>query len=519
MFKNINKQKGIGTIEVLISLLVIVSAVTAVVLVVAGNQDIKLDNDVSNIALYRAGEIIGKAEVAGEVNFNSIISSSSLNGIFTDGLKVLDQSPCRKDITASVSWEARPGRFQNISLTTSLVSREEALALGLDCDLSGGPVTEWWFPFTFEDYDLKSMEPPALQANNGGVGATSIDVIKKDGTKYSILTTKHSTEKDIWVINVDDGHNAFIVSALETEVVGLNDADVAGDYVFALTAGSFGTQPSELQIIDISTITAPSLVATKSLGISGADSSNNPNADAIYYYDGKIYIGTHRTGGAEFKIYSATAPFNLIDSLEITHNVNEIIVRGDYAYLATSDNSGELMVVDINSSSVDYMIHPDITGMRFNAPGLYDGSAIDFLGNKIYLGRERASHANDSTNPNFYILNVTNPSAIIALGSKRITRNPSQVLDVLAINVVSKFAFLGTSDSNAEFQAFRIDDPLDIRNCDESPPPGYTFPPEGCGKYDFPAKITDLEYHDNLIYASIESNATFRIIFDDPSLY
>ena len=87
---------------------------------------------------------------------------------------------------------------------------------------------------------------------------------------------------------------------------------------------------------------------------------------------------------------------------------------------------------------------------------------------------------------------------------------------MVAIVVSGKFAFLGTNDSNAEFQVFRIDNPADIKNCGE---PGYPGGFVGCGKYDFPAKISDLEFYDNLIYASIESNATFRIIYDNLNLY
>src|SRR3989344_3049697 len=94
----IDREKGFGAIEVMISLLVITSAVTAVILVVFGNQSVKLDNEVNNVALYRASQIIEKSKVLGNEDFNSVVASSSADDITTDGLASLvvnDISPCR----------------------------------------------------------------------------------------------------------------------------------------------------------------------------------------------------------------------------------------------------------------------------------------------------------------------------------------------------------------------------------------------------------------------------------------
>lgn len=535
----IQNSSGFSTLELLIAIAILVTAISGSVLVVFGgmagdggnpiifqNQTISLDNQANNEALALADSLMEHAWASASADFNSLSDISDYD-FFRQEFDITDINPCKKSGVASVSWSTDQNRPQLINLNTTFTNFAEALALGGDCGPNSPPATEWWFPLTFEDYDIGAqsgpmiIQPPSLRAGNSGVGATSVDFIEKNGSKYVILTAQSSSEDDLWIINVDDGHNAFIVSSLETKNLGLNNADAAGNLVFALTAGSYNTKPSELQIINISDLSVPSLVATKSLGISGTDSSNNPNAGAIYSYDGKVYVGAHRTGGSEFKIFSATAPFNLLGSLEINHNVNDIIVSGDYAYLATSDDGDELMIIDISDPT--NLTHPnpsDPAGkLRFDMPGLYDGKTLFYLSNKIYIGRERASEANDSANPNFYILDVSNPTLVVELGSKRMTRNPSQVLDILTVHVVSHLAFIGTNDSNPEFQVFRIDNPLDIKNCNEAPPAGYTFPPEGCGRYDFPAKVTDIEFHDNYIYASIESNATFRILWDDLNKY
>ena len=170
------------------------------------------------------------------------------------------------------------------------------------------------------------------------------------------------------------------------------------------------------------------------------------------------------------------------------------------------------MVIDVSDPAS--MVHPDISGMKFNAPGDHDGRAIYLLSNKLYFGR---ISGDDSPNePNFFILDISDPASILSFGSKFIKRNPTQPLGLTAVVVSGQFAFFGTTDSNAEFQVFKIDDPSNILNCSEAAYPGNFA---DCGKYDFPAKINDLEYDENLVFSAIESNDALRIIFDDVSQY
>lgn len=504
----VKSEKGFGTLEVLISLAVIVSALSAVVIVVFGNQNIKLDDELNNQALYRASEIIEKSKALAEIDFNSIISSASAGDLFSDNLYVADISPCRKDVSSSVYWMVIPDRPQNVFLATSLVSRNELEALGGDCDLNS-PISDWWYPRTFISVDLKDIGGP-----NNGTSATSIDIIRENDRQYAILSTKHSTPgvNDIWAIDITDiaddspPYIASLAGSLNTSS-GLNDVDVAGNFGFAANDES----TKQFHIVDLTDLSDPRKVSSVSLPfVTGACPDYCPQGKTIFYYGERIYIGTHRTNGHEFHVFSALAPYNHLGSLEINHNINDIIVRGDYAYLATSDNGGELMIIDISNPSS--LLHPDSTGMKFNASGDHDGTAIYLLGNKLYLGRK----SGNSTEHNLFVLDVSNPSSIVSLGSKFITRNPVQPLGLTAIVVSGDFAFLGTDDSNAEFQVFRVNNPAKILNCSEPEYPGNFT---GCGKYDFPAKITDLEYYDNLIYAAVESNNAFRVIFDDLSLY
>ncbi len=516
----IRSDKGIGVLEVIISLMVITSAVTAVILVVYSNQDIRLDNEVNNVALYRASEIIEKARVAGAVDFNAVISSSSLNDIFTEGLAVSDSSPCRKDIAGSVNWSIKASRSQNVYLTTTLISQDEAEDLGYDCDLSGGPISEWWHPDTFVSVDFGS-----LGGDNNGTSATSIEVITKNGSKYAVLSSTHGTTTvpDVWVVDVTDVTDgaAPYTTSLEGSLdlsAGLNEIDVAGDYAFA---ANYENQ-KQLHVIDMLDLAVPDGLA--SISLSGVNPAGSyPQGRKVFYYNDRVYVGINETAGAEFHVFDVSDPADPIHlgGLELFHNVHDIIVRGNYAYLATSDNTGEVMMIDVSNpgalDDVPYPLnpyHPDNSGMKFNVPGDYDGTSLYLLGNKLYLGRKGGY--NNSAIHNFFVLDISQPTAIVSLGSKYITRNPNVALGLTAIAVSNKFAFLGTDDSNFEFQVFRIDNPANIQNCGE---PGYPGGFVNCGKYNFPAKITDLEYDDSFVFASVQSNDAFRVIFDDLSQY
>ncbi|PJE50774.1 MAG: hypothetical protein COV29_03530 [Candidatus Yanofskybacteria bacterium CG10_big_fil_rev_8_21_14_0_10_36_16] len=510
-------NSGLATLEIVIALGIITLAIAALILISFGNQTIATENEINNDALYRTRNLVenGRAEIKN--NFYADINATSSEDIFNKSITALDINVCKRRVIGTVNWETEASRSQHIEIKTDVISINEAEALDGDCGSDNPPISEWWYPNTFKDYDLKTIDPPSERSSNAGVPATSIDIIKKNSSRYAILTTAHNSENDLWLININDPLNAFVAGSVETTERGLNTADATQDLAFALSRGSWDTQPSELHIIDISSVVPPYSVATKSLDILGIDQENNPNANSIYYYDGKVYVGTHKTGGKEFQIFSGIAPYSKIAELEITHNINSIIVRGDYAYFATSDDTGEFMAVNINPASPDYMIHPDITGMKYDTTKDFDAISLYLLGNKAYLGRDGGNYNNTDAR-NFVILDISDLNNIAELGSKFIPSNagPNKAVEVLDLFVVGDFAFISTDDDNFEFQVYRVGDPSDIYNCDELDDPQY---PDNCGKYNFPAKMVDLEFDDNLIYSAVESNATFRVIFDDLSQY
>ena len=194
----------------------------------------------------------------------------------------------------------------------------------------------------------------------------------------------------------------------------------------------------------------------------------------------------------------------------MTHSVNDIVVRGTVAYLATSANYGELTLIDV-SNPASMTLPPNYTtpgtmDMKFNArthtatpvESDEDGITLDVVGTRVYLGRERATNSNER---DFYIIDASVPSALVSLGASRIGIGPNT--EVSGITTNGKYSFLMTTDSNEPFYVFDISTPT-------TPVVVST-----CG-LNFSQVTRAVSYLDNFIFTANRSNDILRVIYDKP---
>lgn len=211
-----------------------------------------------------------------------------------------------------------------------------------------------------------------------------------------------------------------------------NDVDEIKDFAFTVA-----DLPDHLSVFDTRNRGLPGLMATTSLpGVSGS----YPNALSVFYYDSKIYVGTHRTAGREFHIYNATNPNNILwlGSLELNHNINAISVRNNFAFLATSGNSKHLIILDIsNPNNIFLKSSLALTGSE-------DAISIYQTGNNIFLGR-KSGHLN----PNIFLISVINPDFPIVSTSTIVSGN------VIALRAVGKDLF-AIASSTTEKKLYRL---------------------------------------------------------------
>jgi Tfp pilus assembly protein PilV len=508
-------NKGVATLEVLIAFAILIICISGVILVTFSNQSIAIDSEINNEAVSKAQNILENARANSRNNYGAIQDcdddpSSSMPACFgisdypfynrTLAIDPASVTNCGQDIKSTTTWELG-GRTLNIDFVTRLGDMATALALGGDCVINPSG-SDWNNPGTYTTGDI----------NPSGNKGTGIDVMRVGGSAYAFLTSKHnsSASEDFWVFDVDSLPYPPPVGLNTGQ--GLNGIDVAKDSV----TGEFyayvlqDSNTDQLLVLRVTSPLSSSIVANRTLPninyTCSPVSSPCLAGKSIFYFDGKVYIGTNYLAfglpneNHELHIYcvtpdpdvpgcSASSPTNPVwlGSYNVNHNVDSIFVTQSSgnisAYLATSGNNQELAVIDV-TDPVSAAPLP-----FFDALGTEDGTSVELLGNKIFFGRAQTS----TSRPELYVLNKADLS-ILASTDLGLSPAAAEVMDITA---VSNFIFLGTSDSNAEFQVWKQND-LSSR---------WSF-------FNFPQAVTGIEFFEDKIYSSVDSNSALRVIYD-----
>jgi hypothetical protein len=256
------------------------------------------------------------------------------------------------------------------------------------------------------------------------------------------------------------------------------------------------------------------------IALTGITCTSNPNtcqkkARSIAYYDGYLYIGTGFLSGnsPELHIYCVTegtcdpeSP-TFVSSLNVNHNINDMVVREQTAYLATSAEYGELTLIDVSNKSSP-QLPPNYTtaalnNRKFDAPNISganeeDGWSMYVLGRYAYLGREKVSHQDERE---FYLLDISNPTNITVVGSMNtgINSNGAKISGIMAKGNV---AFLSTTDANQSFFVINIGNPSQ---------PVRTL----CGEVNTAQSATGLAFQDNRAFiVHGQGSSLLKIIYD-----
>ena len=477
------KINGFSVLEVLIAMAILTLAISAAIMLMFSNQSVALDSDTANEALYKAKTVLedGRSKTKSHTDFDSIKSITyPPDSIYTKKFSVLSV-PCMKKTISQVTWSTEVLRPQIIEVRTYLSDVEEALKLAGECD----PVfpTEWDNPYSPTSVGI------------GGQGATDIDV--QNNLIYLASDPSAPPKEDFFIYQFDPiAVTLTFVSKIDVSD-GLMALDFSGGYVYAANEDT----AAQLLVIDADPPGGPFVASIASLPDAPAGVIRTVNV-----YNKKLYVGTQYLacpppcGAAqnhEFHIYDLLVdPANptWLGSYNVNHNINDIVVNGDYAYLATSDNSSELYVYNISNP-------PSITlADTFDAPGNEDGNVVFFLDNKIYLGRHRTPAARKD----FYMLNVADPTDIQELGSKNLGLNPGAIVEGVVVR--GNFAFLAFDNPTFSLKILNISNPASI--VDNST----------CSTYNFPENTSSMDMEDNFVFTANRSNDELRVIQDKPTV-
>ncbi len=251
---------------------------------------------------------------------------------------------------------------------------------------------------------------------------------------YAYLGVANSGGSAFYILNVSNPASVTQVSSMNLGV-NVTGVYVSGNYAYLSTSGN----SSELMIINVTNKNSPTTASTLNLG-------GNEDATSIFVSGNYAYVGKNAGNGANRELYvlniSNPASPSVTGSYEVGSNVNSVYVSGNYAYLATADNSNELIIVNVSTPS-----SPSLTA-SLNVSGTGDGQSIFVSGNTAYLGT-----ANNASFPEFYIINASNPSSPSLTGSYEVGNG------VNGIFISGSYAFLANDLNNQELQIVNVASP------------------------------------------------------------
>lgn len=459
----INNEKGQSLIELMIAMAVFVFAVTAISWLALNVYLADKSGREMMAASFLAKEGLEAAKSIRDNNWSDLangnhglaisenhwvfqgaqedISSKLNNGVRNVAVEEIDSN--RKKIISNVSWNFNSLRQGSVSLVTYMTNWL-LVAIG-----------DWSNPFQEAFLNLSGVQ---------------------DGLKVQVLgnyayLVRNDGTPDFAVIDITNPASPQIAGSLSLPGAPTN-IFVSGNYAYISSANS----SQELQVVNITNPTSPSIIGT--FNAPGA-----ANGQGVYFSGNTAYLARGSSAAREFFIIDVSSPSlpNLIGSLDLASPGNELLIIGNFAYIASGHNSQELQIIDITIPA-----SPVLAG-SLNLSGASDGISIAGFGNTVVLGRADGF---------LYLLDVSVPDSPSIIGSF----NAGGDINDISIGNNNKYAFLATAAGSAEFRV------VDISNL---------AAPVSVGILDFPAVLSGIAYYaakDRAVAVGMSNTAEFIVI-------
>lgn len=304
-----------------------------------------------------------------------------------------------KKVTSAVNWSFSPTRNNTVSLTNYL-SNYEAVIIGNWVIVS----TESIFNLTGNTNGLKI-----------GVSGDFAYIIRPGvNPNLSVIDISSTVPSLAGSINLTG--NPTNIFVLGTFAYVTSDSDT-----------------SELQIINISNPATPTVT-----GVYNA--AGNANATNVFIEGTRAYLTQLNSGSPEFTIINVSNPAapTTIGSLNLNGNAMSVVVLGNSAAVASSDNNSELQVVNITNPAT-----PSLVGIE-NLGGTSDAGTIAGFGNNVMIGRLDGTVA---------IISISTPAAPNLTST---FGGAGGAINDVSLGNNGNYMFLATTAGSAEFQSVNI---------------------------------------------------------------
>lgn len=383
--------------------------------------------------------LAGGGEVIGNFTRQIVISDANRNSsgdLVTSG-GIID--PSTKKVDISVSWSSPIPSTINQTQYFSRHLGNTTWVQTTQASFSGGTATNTTVTNTSGGEVQLSSVPgsinwasPSVAGIYNSSGSTDAQDVFVAGN-YAYLAVGSL----FYIVNISNPTSP-VLSGSYSASGNINSIYVAGNYAYLAS----GANSAELTIVNITIPAAPVLAASLDLGA-------NDDGLAIFVAGNYAYVGKVAAGGGnrEFYIVNISNPLipSLTGSFEVGSNVNSVFVSGNYAYLATTENSAELRVVNVTNPA------SPAAAATYDASSNSDGLDISVSGTTAYLGTQ-----NNASGSEFYVISFSAPSTTSLLGSYNVGNN------VNGVYLTSTTAFLATSLASKQFLVLNVASPASI---------------------------------------------------------
>ncbi len=187
-----------------------------------------------------------------------------------------------------------------------------------------------------------------------------------------------------------------------------------------------------------------------SFDLTAANSGNSTsNGSAIAFAGNRVYLGRANSTGREFYIFDVSNPAAsaLLGQRDLNGTPNDIVVSGNYAYVASTDDAQELQIIDVsNPATIDQVGKLTTVDLTVANSGNAAANAVALAVSGNYLLMIRA--AGDE----FLIFDLANPSA----PGSPIGRTATLTGTVGDLAAAGNYAYVASTDNAAELQIVNI---------------------------------------------------------------